>query len=320
MSLPTNSRTELTKKVLVFQQSDFCDNFDFKNSSGCRYWCTRKMNVVGYTKKYCSLKNTLIREFLSEIFSTFFLITFGCGSVAQHVLGPNNKFNSFLSINFAWGSAVTLSILVGGKVSGAHMNPAVSLSMLLMGKLSFCKFIVYIIGQCIGALLGSVMVYVVYLDALLEFDGGKRQVFGDKATAGIWGTYPAPYLSISGAFIDQFFATSLLITLVLAIGDISNDDVSSGIKAILSGNVVFIIGLSFGSNCGYAINPVRDFIPRLFTSFSGWGIDVFRASNYYFWIPICAPLLGAVFATFLYAFMIGNHWPNDKSESKQLNN
>jgi glycerol uptake facilitator-like aquaporin len=102
---------------------------------------------------------------------------------------------------------------------------------------------------------------------------------------------------------------------VLSIGDVGNNDISSGTKAILSGNVVFMIGLSFGSNCGYAINPVRDFIPRIFTSFSGWGVDVFRANNYYFWIPICAPLLGATFATFLYAFMIGNHWPNDKPES-----
>jgi MIP family channel proteins len=194
------------------------------------------------------------------------------------------------------------------------MNPAVSLSMLIMGKLSVAKFFIYLIGQCIGALLGSVMVYVVYLDALNAFDGGIRQIDGPNGTAGIFGTYPAGYLSTSGAFFDQFFATTLLITCILAIGDSSNSDISFGTKALLNGNVVFIIGLSFGANCGYAINPVRDLIPRLFTSFSGWGLDVFRSGNYYFWIPIFGPLCGSLFATFLYAFMIGNHWPNEKSD------
>jgi aquaporin-7 len=175
-----------SRNVLVFQSSDFNNhlNFEENKSDCCRRFWTKTMNLVGYTKKYCTLKNALIREFLSEIFCTLLLISFGNGSVAQYVLGPKDKFNSFLSVNFAWGLAVTLAILVGGKVSGAHMNPAVSLSMFLMGKLSLAKFVVYIIGQSIGALLGSVMVYVVYLDALLEFDGGQRQVFGDQATAG----------------------------------------------------------------------------------------------------------------------------------------
>ena len=261
------------------------------------------------------MKNELIREFLSEILCTFLLITFGCGSVAQYVFGKD-KFNSFLSVNFSWGMAVTLSILVGGKISGAQMNPAVSLSMVLMGKMSIAKFFVYIIGQCIGALLGSVMVYVVYLDALNDYDGGKRKVTGDQGTAGIWATYPAVYLSTWGAFVDQFFATTLLVTVILAIGDSNNHDISHGTKALLIGNVVFMIGLSFGVNCGYAINPVRDFIPRLFTSFSGWGVEVFHYQSYYFWIPLCAPMLGGAFATFFYHFMIGNHWPSDiKSDS-----
>lgn len=273
------------------------------------------MNLTAFTRRCCKIRNPLIREFLSEIICTFMLISFGLSSVAQFTLGQKNEFNSFLSINMTFGAAVTIAIIIGGKISGAQMNPAVSLSMLMLGNLTPFKFLIYIIGQCIGALLGSVSVYLVNFDGLNAFDGGSRLVIGVNATAGIWATYPGPHLSTWGAFFDQFFATTLLIIAVLAIGDQTNSDIPQSIKALLNGVVVFLIGTGFGWNCGYAINPVRDFIPRVFTSFSGWGSGVFTAHNYYFWIPIVGPLVGSVFGTYVYVLMIGNHWPSDKKLS-----
>ena len=150
------------------------------------------------------------------------------------------------------------------------MNPAVSLSQLILGKMSVGKFLVYLTGQSIGAFLGSIVVFFVYIDALDTFDHGVRYVTGVNATAGIWATYPHDGVTIRGCFFDQFFGTALLILVVLAVGDEKNEKIPHGQVALLLGLTVFLMGMSFGMNCGYAINPVRDFIPRLFTSVSGW--------------------------------------------------
>jgi glycerol uptake facilitator-like aquaporin len=150
------------------------------------------------------------------------------------------------------------------------MNPAVSLSTFLIGKISITKFFIYLIGQSIGAFLGSVLIYVVYLDALNNYDGGIRRTTGLNATAGIWATYPSDNLSVLGGFLDQFVGTTLLILVVLAVSDQRNGDMPHGLDALLLGALVFLIGMTFGMNCGYPINPVRDFIPRLFTCIAGW--------------------------------------------------
>lgn len=124
------------------------------------------------------------------------------------------------------------------------MNPAVSLSQLLLGKISLIKFIVYVIGQSIGAFLASVVVYFVYLDELNAFDGGKREVTGKNATAGIWATYPsANYQSIRSGFFDQFFGTALLVLVILAVTDTKNDSKTPhGVMALSIGLTIFLIG------------------------------------------------------------------------------
>lgn len=125
------------------------------------------------------------------------------------------------------------------------MNPAVSLTQLMLGNLTILKFFVYIIGQSIGAFLASVVVYVVYIDELNAFDGGKRQVAGANGTAGIWATYPsAEYQTIRSGFIDQFFGTALLVLVVLAVSDAKNDEKTPhGVVALLIGSTIFLIGI-----------------------------------------------------------------------------
>ena len=100
---------------------------------------------------------------------------------------------------------------------------------------------------------------------------------------GIFATYPNDSLSIFGGFFDQFFATSLLIIVVLAITDKKNNELPNGTTAILVGITILTIGTSFGYNCGYAINPARDFGPRVFTAISGWNLRPFEKGNYFFW-------------------------------------
>jgi MIP family channel proteins len=217
------------------------------------------------------------------------------------------KFQVFTS-----GLAYLIKELMDFLIKGAHMNPAVSLTQLLLGKMSIIKFIIYFIGQSIGAFLGSVVVYVVYIDELNAFDGGTRCTTCANATAGIWATYPSAELTIRGGFFDQFFGTALLVLVVLAVTDSKNAEIPHGLAALLIGSTIFLIGMSFGMNCGYAINPIRDFIPRFFTSISGWGAEVYTAYNYFFWIPIVGPFAGAIFSTLLYAIFIENHWPDSE--------
>ncbi len=108
---------------------------------------------------------------------------------------------------------------------------------------------------------------------------------------------------------DQFFASTLFILSILAIADPKNCNLPNDINAVMIGLSLIIIGSSFGINCGFAVNPARDFAPRLFTLIAGWGWKVFSVDNYYFWIPIIMPMLGSVMAVILYHTFISNHRP-----------
>ena len=185
---------------------------------------------------------------------------------------------------------------VGG-VTGAHLNPAVTLS-LAVHRDSLAQ----------GAALQRRAArrapswhrrscYVTYHEALNAFDGGVRQVVGAQGTAGIWATYPQPFLStFPGGFIDQVVGTALLVGVIFGITDSRNSPAPAGQAPVLVGLLVVAIGAAFGFNAGYAINPARDFGPRLFTFVAGWGGDVFRAGNDWWWVPIVAPCVGGVLA------------------------
>ncbi|HVL67542.1 MAG TPA: MIP family channel protein [Vicinamibacterales bacterium] len=249
------------------------------------------------------------REALAEFLGTFVLITFGVGVVAQVVLSGQSA-GTYLSINLAWGLAVVMACYVAGGVSGAHLNPAVTLALAVHRGFPWRKVLPYVSAQTLGAFVASAVVYVTYMDALNQFDGGVRQVVGPQATAGIWATYPQPFLApFPAGFIDQVVGTGLLMLVVLAITDARNAPPAAGMAPLIVGLLVAVIGMSFGYNAGYAINPARDFGPRLFTALAGWGGDVFRAGQGWWWIPIVAPPLGAVAAGLLYDACIGRRFP-----------
>ena len=249
------------------------------------------------------------RELLAEFLATFVLIVFGAGVVAQVVLSRQGA-GTFLSINFAWGLAVTMGCYVAGGVSGAHMNPAVTLALAVHRGFAWRKVLPYSLAQIAGAFTAAAIVYVTYLEALNAFDGGVRQVLGPQGTAGIWATYPQPYLStFPGGFIDQVVGTALLVGVIFAISDARNVPPPAGLAPLLVGLLVAVIGMSFGFNAGYAINPARDFGPRLFTAVAGWGAEVFRAGNAWWWVPIVAPCLGGVLGGWVYDMFVGRRFP-----------
>ena len=248
------------------------------------------------------------RELLAEFLGTFVLIAFGVGVVAQVVLSRQSA-GGYLSINIGWGLAVAMGCYVAGGVTGAHLNPAVTLALAAHRRFPWRKVLPYAVAQTIGAFVASAVVYAVYHEALTAFDGGVRQVGGALGTAGIWATYPQPFLSVfPGGFVDQLVGTALLVGGIFAITDTRNAPAPAGLAPIVVGLLVLLIGATFGFNAGYAINPARDFGPRLFTSVAGWGGEVFRASNGWWWVPIVAPCIGAVVGGWVYDLCVGHHF------------
>lgn len=234
-----------------------------------------------------------MREALAEFFGTTILLTFGLGVVAQTVLSSNGA-GSPLGIHLCWGIAVILGVYASAGVSGAHLNPAVTLALALRRGFPWQRVGPYVVAQMLGAFVGAAIVYFTYREAFAAFDGGIRQIAGAQGTAGIFATYPAPFLSTLGGFVDQVVGTALLVAAVFALTDERNAPPPAGMTPILVGVTVMGIGMAFGFNAGYAINPARDFGPRLFTAVAGWGPGVFTAANGYWWVPVVAPCVGAV--------------------------
>lgn len=250
------------------------------------------------------LASALAREMAAEFLGTFIVIMFGAGVVAQFVLSGGSAGN-YLSINLAWGLGVTMAIYVAGGVSGAHLNPAVTVAFAVHRRFPWSKVIPYSLAQLAGAFTAAALVFFVYREAFNHFDGGIRQIAGPHGTAGIFATYPQPFLStFPGGFIDQIVGTALLVLLVLALSDDKNLSPSGNLVPVFVGLAVVVIGQAFGFNAGYAINPARDLGPRLFTAISGWGSNVFRAGNHWWWVPIVAPLIGGVLGGYIYDILI----------------
>jgi MIP family channel proteins len=254
------------------------------------------------------MSNALSRELLAEFFGTFILIVFGVGVVAQVVLSKGATGGT-LSINIAWGLAVTMGCYVAAGVTGAHLNPAVTLALAVHRRFPWHKVLPYSLAQLAGAFIASAVVFVTYHEALNAFDSGVRQVVGPQGTAGIWATYPQPFLSVfPGGFMDQVVGTALLVGVIFAITDTRNSPAPAGLAPVVVGLLVLLIGATYGFNSGYAINPARDLGPRLFTFVAGWGGDVFRAGNGWWWVPIVAPCVGGVAGGWAYDFFVGSRF------------
>ena len=249
------------------------------------------------------------REALAEFLGTFVLILFGVGVVAQVTLG-GGATGQYLSINLAWGLGVTLGVYVAAGVSGAHLNPAVTVALAAWRGFPWSKVGPYVVAQMGGAFVASAVVYLTYADALTHFDGGARQVTGALGTAGIWATYPQPWLSTLGGVIDQVVGTAVLVLVVFALSDSRNMAPQSNLGPIVVGLLVVAIGMAYGLNAGYAINPARDFGPRLFTSLAGWGGEVFNAGNGWWWVPIAGPMIGGPLGGYIYDAFIGKRHPH----------
>ncbi|XP_061469365.1 aquaporin-7-like isoform X2 [Rhineura floridana] len=248
-----------------------------------------------------TVRNETVRQGLAEALATFLLMLFGQGSVAQVVLGKKN-FGEYLSINLGFGFGVMLGIHAAGGISG---------------KLHWHKLPVYVTGQFLGSFLASATIFALYYEALQDYTGGNLTVDGPTGTAGIFATYPAPHMSIFGGFVNEFITTAVLLIGILSIHDMKNAGALPGTNAFITGLLVTVIGMSMGMNTGYAINPSRDLPPRIFTAIAGWGLEVFKASDCWWWVPVVAPTLGSLAGIFIYNIFVDFH---NRPQSKPSGN
>jgi glycerol uptake facilitator protein len=294
---------------------------------------------------------TTLRDMSAEFLGTMVLMLFGLGVNAQVTLGKVTvplsegdlgryvgkitefQYGDYLSINFGWGVGVMLAVYVAGGVTGAHINPAVTIAMACRRALPWNRVVPFIAAQMLGAFVASAIVYGVYYEQIQNLEAVEAVASGifagvdspghqgnssdivsqyTMATAGIFGTYPRSFSNLDPetisnwtGLLDQIVGTAILLLVICAIGDARNLAPKSNIGPMVVGALVLMIGLSFGSNCGYAINPARDLSPRLFTYMAGWGSQVFKDPNtLWYLIPVVGPIIGGIIGVFTYDQLI----------------
>ena len=245
----------------------------------------------------------LVAELIAEFLGTFVLILLGTGVVAMVVLFPSKVpgeviHGGYTNITLGWGLGVTMGIYVAGKISGAHLNPAVTLALAMFRGFPWRKVVPYSIAQIAGAFVAAALVYQNYLPAFHAVDPQLER------TAGIFTTFPAFPAFPQAGFLDQVIGTALLLLLIFAITDEFNLPPGANLVPLMVGLVVVAIGISFGGMHGYAINPARDFGPRLFTVAAGFRNNGLTDGSRVWWVPVVAPLVGGVAGAALYDFGI----------------
>jgi len=235
-------------------------------------------------------------EYLGEFIGTLILIAFGGGVVAGVVL-KNSKAEAggWLLVCLAWGMGVNLAIYAVGNISGAHINPAVTLGFAVVGAFPWEKVVGYIIAQVLGAFTGGVIVWLNYLPHWKKTEDIESKL-------GVFSTIPA-IRSYPANLISEMLGTFFLIFGLLYIGA---NDFTEGLNPIVVGVLISAIGFSFGGTTGFAINPARDFGPRMahaILPIPGKGSSDWS----YSWIPVMGPILGGVNGALVYEALFDHH-------------
>ncbi|GAB2444737.1 MIP/aquaporin family protein [Streptosporangium sandarakinum] len=247
----------------------------------------------------------LLGELAAEFAGTMILILFGTGVVAQVVAGGIGDHDS---IAWAWGLGVTLGVYVAARISGAHLNPAVTVALAAFKGFPWRKVLPYSLAQTAGAFVAALVVRWNYTEVLHAADPGLT-----IKTQGVFSTLPGNGtlpVGTWGALRDQVIGTAILLLLVLAVSDLRNSAPAANLAPFVVGLIVVAIGMAWGTDAGYAINPARDFGPRLASFLTGY--ETAWQDQYgrlYFWVPIVGPLIGGLLGAGLYQIMVARFLP-----------
>lgn len=249
------------------------------------------------------------REPLAELLAVVCQLTLGfCADLV--VACSNGKAGDGISVTWAWGFATMTGIYIAGGISGAHLNPAMSIMLWLYRGFPLRKLPVYAIAQILGGFIAALISFGLYRNAIAEWAG--TTVWANTETASSFITYPRnPWVDTPTAFFSEFTGTTILAIAVLALGDDSNAPPGAGMNALIIGLINVSLSMALGWNTGLAMNPARDMGPRLALLALGYGTETTFKGSYWFWGPWGGPILGALFGAFLYdsAIFVGGESP-----------
>jgi glycerol uptake facilitator protein len=247
------------------------------------------------------------KEFTGEALGTFILVLFGCGSVAVAVLF--GEYNSIFQIGFVWGTGVTLAIYLTRHLSNAHLNPAVTLAMVLSKRMKAGKIPVYLLAQFFGAFLAGICVFLLFSPSITAYESAHQIVRGSEEsiiTAKMFGEfYPNPggtaVVPMILAIAAETFGTFLLVLTIFGLTEDANAGrPSSTMTPLFIGLTVSSVIWLIAPLTQAGLNPARDFGPRLVAWISGWGDAAFPDSRGgFFWVYILAPVIGGSIAALL---------------------
>jgi len=241
-------------------------------------------------------KHHLRTECIAEFTGTFLFLVLGMGCVAGLRLAGATYGQWEISI--IWGVAVSIAVYLTSGVSGAHLNPSITIALAVFRKFPKNKIIPYIAAQMLGAFAAAGIVYCLY-----------SSLFVSKTldTAGIFTTFPHPHISLFQAFMTELFITAILVGGIFGLCDDGNGIARGALTPFLIGLLIAAIGGAFGPLTGFSMNAARDFAPRLFASLAGWGKEAMTGGKAlpYALVPLSAPVIGALLGAFFYTKLIG---------------
>lgn len=253
---------------------------------------------------------------IAEMLGTGLLVFFGVGCVAAYKVAGAN-FGQW-EISVIWGLGVAMAIYLTAGISGAHLNPAVTLAFCLFANFERRKVLPYMAAQVAGAFCGAALVYGLYVNLLTDYEQTHHIVRGSLDSlpmAGIFSTYPDSRLGLMQAFGVEMVITAVMMAMIIALSDEGNGIPRGPLAPLLIGLLIAVIGASMGPLTGFALNPARDLGPKIFAAFAGWGEVAFTGGYRvpYFLIPLVAPVVGALLGAWGYRYFVAPHLPSEQT-------
>ncbi|KAJ1725896.1 glycerol channel [Coemansia biformis] len=230
----------------------------------------------------------------AEFIGTLVLTAVGLGATAQSLTSTSSQQTEAISSSVAWGTAVTLGIWISEHVSGGHINPAVTLARTVFSGFPISQLAGYIAAQTLGAFAGAFLVWINFASSLagLEHKGhGLHPATGAFITSN----------EVGLGLVNEITATFIFVMALFAITDQTSN--AKSIAPLAQGLAFAGSSLALSSPLQLALNPARDFGPRVFAAFA-YGLDVFADHSFYFWVPIAGPVIGALLGAFVYEWLV----------------
>ena len=252
-------------------------------------------------------ETTNFSQLFSEFIGVFIIVLFGTSSLISSTCA-NLNYNNF-EISIIWGFIVSIAIYIAYPFSGAHLNPAITISFWILNFISLKKLITYVIMQFFGGFFGAIFSYIIQYKIINNYIIINDITYNSDNVIGflsLFSTYPSIHLNFCEAFVIEFFITAILMSLIILCNHDKNIYFNKKYIPLIIGSFISIIGISLGHLTGFALNPARDLGPKIFLFIIGWGDIVLSGGYencYYLWVPLIATTLGSCSTAIFYRIL-----------------